>query len=77
MFSLWQNTCYLWTFSISVIISTDSVSYYLKMIMLITLVGTLTQTRMDDFLQLGTYEGLICLAYGKVTKYQDFAIRRI
>ena len=37
-------------FSISVIISTYSVSYCLKMIMLITLVGTLTQTRMDDFL---------------------------
>ena len=36
--------------------------------MRITLVGTLTQTRMDDFLQLGTYEGLICLAFGKVTK---------
>ena len=40
----------LWTFSNSVIISTDSVSYCLKMIMLITLVVTLTQTRMDDFL---------------------------
>ena len=30
MFSLWQNTCFLWTFSISVIISTDSVSYCLR-----------------------------------------------
>ena len=68
MFSLWQNTCFLWTFSISVIISTDSVSYCLKMSMHITLVGTLPQTGMDDFLYLGTYEGLICLAYGKVTK---------
>ena len=34
----------------SVIISTDSVSYCLKMSMHITLVGTLTQTRMEDFL---------------------------
>ena len=50
MFSLRQNTYFLWTFSISVIISADSLSYCLKMIMLITLVGTLTQTRLDDFL---------------------------
>ena len=49
MFSLRQNTCYLWMFSDSVIISIDSVSYCLKMIMLITLVVTLTQIRMDDF----------------------------
>ena len=52
MFSLRQNTCYLWTFSNSVIISTDSVSYCLKMIILITLVVTLTQTRMNDFMGL-------------------------
>ena len=52
MFSLQQNTCYLWTFSNSVIISTGSVSYCLKMIMLISLVVTLTQTRMDDFMGL-------------------------
>ena len=74
MFSLRQNTCFLWTFSISVIIS---VSYCLRMSRRITLAGTLTQTRMDDFLYLGVYEGRICLAYGKVTKYKDFAIRRI
>ena len=46
MFSLRQNTCFSWTFSISVIISADSDSYFLKIIMLISLVGTLTQTRM-------------------------------
>ena len=33
-----------------VIISTDSASYCLKRIMFITLVGTLTQTRIDEFL---------------------------
>ena len=47
MSSLCQDTYFLYTFSISVIISTDSVFYFLKMIMLISLVGTLTQTRMD------------------------------
>ena len=35
-----------YTFSISVIISADSVPYFLKMIMLINSKGTLTQTRM-------------------------------
>ena len=37
---------FLWTFSISNIISADTISYFLKMSMLISLVGTLTQTRM-------------------------------
>ena len=46
MFSLWQNTFFLWTFSISVINSAYSVSYFFKMITLISLIGTLTQTRM-------------------------------
>ena len=46
MFSLRQNTCFLWTFSISVILSADSVSYFLEMIMLMSLVDSLTQTRM-------------------------------
>ena len=46
MSSLRQNTYFLWTFSISFIISADLVSYFLKMVMLISLVSTLTQTRM-------------------------------
>ena len=47
MSSLRQTTYFYKTFSISVtIISEDSVSYFLKVIMLYSLVGTLTQTRM-------------------------------
>ena len=46
MSSLRQNTYFLWTFSISVIISADPVSYFLKMIVFTSLVGTLPQTRM-------------------------------
>ena len=38
MSSLRQNRYFLWTFSISVIISADPVSYFLKMIVLISLV---------------------------------------
>ena len=38
------------------------------------------QTRMGidrvTFYSLGAHKGPICLAYGKVPKYQDFAIRR-
>ena len=46
MSSLWQNIVICMDVYISIIISTDSASYFLKMSMLISLVGTLTQARM-------------------------------
>ena len=44
MSSLWQTYEFVWTFHISIIISTDSASYFLKMSMLISLVGIFTQS---------------------------------
>ena len=46
MYSLWQNRNVFVSFILSVIISGDSASYFIGMIMLISLEDTLIQTRM-------------------------------
>ena len=66
---------FVWTFYISIIISTDSASYFLKMRMLISLVGTLTQARMGlgrfTFLSKGSIRGQIIFLTAKYVLFID------
>ena len=71
MSSLWQNIV-IW---ISIIISTDSASYFLKKSMLISLVGTLTQGRMGvcrvTFLSKGHMRGQYVFLTAKYVLFID------
>ena len=71
MSSLWQNI----VIGISIIISTDSASYFLKKRMLISLLGTLTQARMGvcrvTFLSKGSMRGQYVFLTAKYVLFID------
>ena len=75
MSSLWQNILIVWTFHISIIISTDSASHFLKTSMLISLVGILTQARMGvgrvTFLSKGPMRGQYVFITAKYMLFMD------